>query len=99
MNAPHPARYAFHKLLVARSRDVMSHTKADKDLEQASQLLTVLADERPGDLALAWEALERRGRGWSRPAVAAIRTIEKRHRAITNKLVQAVPALTSYLRP
>ncbi len=98
VNVPHPARYAFHKLLVARSRDVTSHTKAEKDLEQASQLLTVLADERPGDLALAWEALDRRGRGWSRPAVAAIRTIEKRHRAIADRLVQAVPALKSHLR-
>jgi hypothetical protein len=98
VNVPHPARYAFHKLLVGRSRDVTSHMKTQKDLEQASHLLSMLADERPGDLALAWEALSRRGRGWLQPAVAAIRIIEKRHRAIAAKLRQAVPALRAHLR-
>jgi hypothetical protein len=35
-----------------------------KDLFQAAQLLTVLLDERPGDLLLAWEAIVKKGRGW-----------------------------------
>ena len=53
VNVPHPARYAFHKLLVARSREVASQAKAEKNLEQARQMLLALAEDRPGDLALA----------------------------------------------
>lgn len=98
VNVPHPARYAFHKLLVARARQATTQTKSDKDLEQASQLLSVMAEDRPGDLALAWEALERRGKGWWHPAIMALRSIEKRHRAVEEKLVQAVPMLGARLR-
>jgi hypothetical protein len=59
----------------------------------------VLAEDRPGDLALAWEAMESRGTSWSRLAVASLHAIEKRHRGIEEALVEAVQALKSHLRP
>ena len=99
VNVPHPARYAFHKLLVARSREVTGQTKAEKDLEQARQMLMVLAEDRPGDLALAWEAMESHGTSWLRLAVASLHAIEKRHRGTEEALVEAVQALKSHLRP
>jgi hypothetical protein len=64
VNVPQPARFALHKLMVARERELTAQTKVANDLAQAAQLLEVLMDERPGDLSLAWEALERRGTGW-----------------------------------
>ncbi len=64
VNVPHPARFALHKRMVSRERDVTAQSKVAKDLAQAAQLLEVLMDERPGDLSRAWEEVERRGRGW-----------------------------------
>ncbi len=61
VNVPTPARFALHKLLVAQLRPAAFAAKADKDVLQAVQLLEVLAEERPGDIALAWTALESLG--------------------------------------
>lgn len=60
VNVPPPARFAVHKLAVSRSRTATQHTKADKDLDHAAQIIAVLAADRPGDLALAWESAARR---------------------------------------
>ena len=57
INVPAPARFAFHKLLVASLRPATFQTKAEKDVMQAAQVLEALIDARPGDLAPAWEAL------------------------------------------
>jgi len=64
VKVPNPARFAFHKLIISRLREVTSQDKAQKDVMQASQVLSVLADDRPGDLLLAWDEIKRRGRGW-----------------------------------
>lgn len=66
VQVPHPARFALHKLLVARRRPAAWHAKRDKDLRQAVQLIELLGEERPGDLTLAREAIERRGLPWQR---------------------------------
>jgi hypothetical protein len=60
---PNPARYAFHKILVSRSRSVTDHTKIEKDLQQAAQLIDVLAEDRP----TIWRCLGGTGAsaGWS----------------------------------
>lgn len=64
VNVPDPARFAFHKLIVAGERGAAMHAKRDKDLHQASQVFEVLVQERPDDVRLAGEELRRRGRGW-----------------------------------
>jgi len=66
VNVPDPARFAFHKLIVAGERGAVMHTKRQKDLHQAAQLLEILASERPGDIRIAWDALQKRGPGWRR---------------------------------
>jgi hypothetical protein len=58
VNTPSPARFALHKLVVSQRRLPAFHTKSKKDINQAEQLLTVLVDERPGDILLALEAIK-----------------------------------------
>ncbi len=72
VNVPLPARFALHKLIVSRERDITAQPKAQKDLDQAAQLLLVLLEERPGDLLLAWEEIKRRGTGWIKRIQSAL---------------------------
>ena len=64
INVPRPARYALHKLILSQERDVSATDKKAKDLRQASLLIGLLKEERPGDLALAFENLANRGNRW-----------------------------------
>lgn len=76
VNVPDPARFALHKLLVSTRRPVTEATKAAKDVQQASQLITVLGEDRPGDLAMAWDALYARGKGWWKPVATAAKRLD-----------------------
>jgi hypothetical protein len=38
----------------------------EKDLLQASQVLSVLVEERRGDVRMAWDEIKRRGKGWEK---------------------------------
>ena len=78
VQVPQPARFALHKLLVARSRPAVFQTKADKDLRQAGHLIEVLSEDRPGDLALALEALEARGQNWRKTFAEGLALLAKR---------------------
>ena len=77
VKVPNPARFAFHKLIVSRLREVTSQDKAQKDVMQASQVFSVLADDRPGDLVLAWDEIKRRGRGWVKRASDGLNLLRK----------------------
>jgi hypothetical protein len=57
LQVPSPARFALHKLWVSRRRNPSEQGKARKDVRQASQIIEVLLDDRPGDLILAWSSL------------------------------------------
>ena len=57
VNVPDPARFALHKLILTGRRPVAEQSKAGKDRQQAMELIEVLQEDRPGDLALAAEAL------------------------------------------
>lgn len=57
VNLPAPARFALHKLVLSQRRPAAMQTKARKDLTQASLLLQVLLEDRPGDVILALEAI------------------------------------------
>jgi hypothetical protein len=64
ISVPMPARFALHKLIVARERPAIFHTRKEKDLRQAAELIRLLAIERPGDLDLAVDGVKNRGRRW-----------------------------------
>lgn len=57
VNVPAPGRFALHKLWLARERNVSEQAKARKDLRQAEQLIAVLENDRPEELARASAAL------------------------------------------
>jgi hypothetical protein len=63
VNVPSPARFGFHKLIVAGERVAGAHTKMEKDLLQSAQVLALLAEERPGDVLVAYDEIKRRGKG------------------------------------
>ncbi|HXU30236.1 MAG TPA: GSU2403 family nucleotidyltransferase fold protein [Thermoanaerobaculia bacterium] len=69
VQVPTPARYALHKLWVARQRPAAQQVRAAKDRQQAEALLDVLIDERPEDLRAAWGELA--GRKSPRRQIAA----------------------------
>jgi len=78
VNVPSPARFALHKLLVSRTRAATQQAKSGKDLDQAARLIEVLAEDRPGDLALAWETLAKR-MSLSKAAHAGLEAMKTRH--------------------
>ena len=86
VNVPDPARFALHKLLVSTERPTTMHTKRDKDLKQAAEVLSVLAEERPADISLAWEALARRGPGWVKRARQGLTALETVAPGVTDRV-------------
>ena len=60
---PAPQQYAVHKLIVSRRRKEGA-AKRDKDIQQASSLLHVLAEKRPHELKAAWDEAYGRGKTW-----------------------------------
>jgi hypothetical protein len=78
VNVPSPARFAIHKMIIAQERTAENHVKRDKDFQQAYQVLSVLQDERPGDITLAIENAIKRGRGWENRIYTGIKELNKR---------------------
>lgn len=65
IQVPRPERYAIHKLIVAdRRREGEMSQKSQKDRAQAAFLIDVLSQERPDDLAGAYEDALQRGPSW-----------------------------------
>jgi hypothetical protein len=79
VNVPQPVRYALHKLIVSRLRDVSRSAKQEKDLRQAKELLALLQETRSTDIQPAWEALVAKGPRWRKNAEAGLREIKRRY--------------------
>lgn len=75
INVPAPARFAFHKLVVSQRRRSGDVEKIKRDLAQAEQLFEILAEGRPGDLILAYEAAEKMGEKFMAQLVSGMKLI------------------------
>ena len=64
VNVPDPARFALHKLITSVDRSIAFQSKAGKDRQQAAELIEILTEDRPGDLKLAMDSLNRRPARW-----------------------------------
>jgi hypothetical protein len=62
VQVPRPERFAVHKLIVSTRRS--DRLKALKDLRQAEFLIAVLAQDRPDELAAAWDIAWSQGKRW-----------------------------------
>lgn len=72
---PQPARYAIHKLIVAQKR-TKDRIKREKDLAQASALITVLRESDPYVLEDARDAAFAEGKdGWETPVCRSLKEI------------------------
>ncbi len=93
---PTPARFAFHKLLVASLRPAAFQVKAEKDVAQAADVLDVLAADRPGDISLGWQSLTAHGARWERAAQRGLERLHRRKPALHQSLL---PLLGSKRKP
>ncbi len=62
VTVPRAERFAVHKLIVAAARE--NQAKARKDILQAEQLIGILAEQRPLELAEAWDTAWSAGPRW-----------------------------------
>lgn len=78
VKVPRPERFAIHKLIVANRRlEAPDSRKAHKDLMQAEILATVLAEDRPADLAEAYADAVRRGPKWKARIERSLKRLPK----------------------
>lgn len=87
VNVPPPARHALHKLVTVQRRPAAAHTKALKDLAQARQLIELLAQDRPGDLALAWESAQGQPAKFRQQLKAGIRRLPAEQQRQLQKII------------
>jgi hypothetical protein len=92
VNVPDPARFALHKLIISGERVAVTHTKHEKDLRQASQVFSVLIEERPGDVRLTWEEFQHEAKGWAKRVEAGISALKKIDSAIAEKVASFLAA-------
>ena len=70
---PRPERFAIHKLIVAsRRRGGADEAKARKDRAQAEFLIRILAEDRPDDLAEAYDHALSQGPKWRERIAASL---------------------------
>jgi hypothetical protein len=77
VRVPQPARYAVHKLIVARERAKPFALKAQKDLEQSFDLQKVLEKLDPESLADAFEDARKKGPGWRKRVDAGLEAMRR----------------------
>jgi hypothetical protein len=68
---PRSERFAWHKMIVSQSRSDTSE-KRRKDIEQASVVVAVLAEDAPAALAAAWERVPRSARSRANEGARAV---------------------------
>ncbi len=70
---PRPERFAIHKLIVADRRQTGPDSlKSVKDRRQAAFLIRILAEDRPDDLADAYETAKESGPNWRKRLEASL---------------------------
>lgn len=77
INVPAPGRFAIHKCVVSQKRPAAFAAKALKDRSQAEQLFQVLLENRPADIALAYEAAKAQGEAFDSDFRAGLRQVDQ----------------------
>ena len=85
VRVPQPARFGFHKILVAEQRSSLSAAKSIKDIAQATELLEFMLDHHPAEVSMALEE-------------ATKRKLDHRLTRIANRLIRPVSPILDFLR-
>lgn len=92
VKVPDPARFALHKLIVSVDRSVAFQSKAGKDRLQAGEMIEVLLQDRPGDLELAVESINRRSGDWRKKLRSGLErlpdTLAAARKAVSKRLAR-----------
>ncbi|MCB9891224.1 MAG: hypothetical protein H6833_06235 [Planctomycetes bacterium] len=80
VRVPRPARFAWHKVLVSRLREVEME-KRSKDQRQAAILFAVLVEDAPEELEEAWAAIPSSARSKARAGVRSLLAMLEGHDA------------------
>jgi len=64
IKVPQPARFALHKLIISHERSSTFADKKLKDIAQATALISLLKEDRPGDIEIAKSDLAKKGNSW-----------------------------------
>jgi len=76
VQVPRPERFAIHKLIIAdRRRGGPDRLKSRKDRAQAAFLIAVLSEDRPDELAEAYEDALSRGPRWRERIAASLKRL------------------------
>ena len=94
VNIPNPARYAFHKLIISQERSIAMHSKTEKDIAQAASIFAILAEDRPGDLLIAFEDIGKHGKRWVSNLSKGQGLLKAKFPVEYRKLLSAIPAIS-----
>jgi hypothetical protein len=86
VKVPAPERFAIHKLIVARRRPAGA-AKQEKDIQQATALLELLAQKRPFELKTAWKEAYQSGKRWRQLLGEGLSRLSAAIRDLTLKVV------------
>ncbi len=89
VHVPNPARFALHKLVTSQRRPSAFAIKSRKDISQASTLLTVLCQDRPGDIILAYEAAEKAGDKFMKNLADGIMQLDAHSRQLLEESIRS----------
>ena len=78
INVPAPGRFAIHKCVISQKRPAALAAKASKDLRQAEQLFQVLLENRPSDIALAYDAANAHGDAFTQSFEDALNLVDNK---------------------
>ena len=87
VNVPAPGRFALHKCVISQKRSAAFAAKAAKDRRQAEQVLAALLQDRPMDIALAYEAAKAQGDAFLTSINTGLGLIDAEVAASVRKLV------------
>ena len=94
VNIPNPARFCWHKLIVASNRPQHERAKARKDVEQAADLIEALAQSDFDSLQDAYADAHGRGATWVARLESGIARLENQRRGAYETIRKIVAGKT-----
>ncbi|HBF13522.1 MAG TPA: hypothetical protein DDW49_09125 [Deltaproteobacteria bacterium] len=88
---PHPARFAWHKLIVAVKRPTSQTAKIKKDILQAAALFDFFLQTKKSDLTSAYKVLKKRGPGWESAIKKGIQILKQADPVLAKKILSIIP--------